>query len=87
MTYARFITPRNLTLLSLVSLGSGYFIIKSKTLTEKQRAAGDYSVSVDRSGEHHCLLVPFPTTTKSLHQVQLSHSIFANPFSGFRDRC
>lgn len=45
-------SQRNITLLSVLTLGSGYFIVKSKTLADKQRerAAGDYSVSVDRSG-------------------------------------
>jgi hypothetical protein len=45
-------SPRNITLFSLLSLGGGYFMIKSRTLAEKQRvrAAGDYSVTVDRSG-------------------------------------
>ncbi|KAB2101891.1 hypothetical protein AG0111_0g10008 [Alternaria gaisen] len=41
-----------MTLISLASLGSGYFILKSKALADKQRdrAAGDYTVTVDRSG-------------------------------------
>jgi hypothetical protein len=45
-------SPRNMTLVSLASLGSGYFILKSKALADKQRdrAAGDYTVTVDRSG-------------------------------------
>ncbi|KAH7350346.1 hypothetical protein BKA66DRAFT_431208 [Pyrenochaeta sp. MPI-SDFR-AT-0127] len=44
--------PRNFTLISVLTLGSGYFIVKSRILADKQRerAAGDYSVSVDRSG-------------------------------------
>ncbi|KAF2010076.1 hypothetical protein BU24DRAFT_428112 [Aaosphaeria arxii CBS 175.79] len=44
--------PRNLALLSVISLGGTYMILKSKTLAVKQdnRTAGDYSVSVDRSG-------------------------------------
>ncbi|KAF2121090.1 hypothetical protein BDV96DRAFT_484403, partial [Lophiotrema nucula] len=46
---------RNFALLSAVSLGSGYMVLKSRTLAQKQkeRAAGDYSVSVDRSGPWH----------------------------------
>jgi hypothetical protein len=41
-----------MSLISLASLGSGYFILKSKALADKQRdrAAGDYTVTVDRSG-------------------------------------
>ncbi|KAH7089233.1 hypothetical protein FB567DRAFT_328542 [Paraphoma chrysanthemicola] len=52
MAYSRLLSPRNVTLFSLLSLGGGYFMIKSRTLAEKQRnrAAGDYSVTVDRSG-------------------------------------
>lgn len=42
---------RNFTLFSLAALGSSYFMIKSKTLAEKQRVVGDYSVTVDRSGK------------------------------------
>ncbi|OCK93037.1 uncharacterized protein K441DRAFT_567913 [Cenococcum geophilum 1.58] len=43
---------RNIAILSLMSLGGSYFIMKSRTLAEKkrERAVGDYSVSVDRSG-------------------------------------
>jgi len=45
-------STRNMTLFSIAALGSGYFSIKSKTLAEKQRVrpAGDYAVTVDRSG-------------------------------------
>jgi hypothetical protein len=45
-------SPRSMTLISLASLGSGYFIVKSRALADKQRdrAAGDYTVTVDRSG-------------------------------------
>jgi len=36
----------------MFSLGSGYMMIKARTLAARQkvRAVGDYSVSVDRSG-------------------------------------
>ena len=45
-------SPRNMTLFTLASLGSGYFVVKSKTLADRQRARvdGDYTVTVDRSG-------------------------------------
>jgi hypothetical protein len=43
-------SPRNFALLSFFSLGGGYLMLKSRTLAVKQRAAGDYSVTVDRSG-------------------------------------
>ncbi|ORY16761.1 hypothetical protein BCR34DRAFT_475840 [Clohesyomyces aquaticus] len=45
--------PRNFTIFSLFSFGGGYMMLKSRALAEKQkqRAAGDYSVTVDRSGE------------------------------------
>jgi hypothetical protein len=44
--------PRNLTFLSIFSLGGGYMMIKSRTLAarQKERQIGDYSVTVDRSG-------------------------------------
>ncbi|KAF1919557.1 hypothetical protein BDU57DRAFT_144313 [Ampelomyces quisqualis] len=42
--------PRNVSLISLFSLGGGYLMLKSRTFAEKQKAAGDYSVPVDRSG-------------------------------------
>ncbi|KAF2829489.1 hypothetical protein CC86DRAFT_368495 [Ophiobolus disseminans] len=50
MAYSRLITPRNVSLFSLVALSGGYFMVKGRTLAEKQRAVGDYSVTVDRSG-------------------------------------
>ncbi|KAF2690467.1 hypothetical protein K458DRAFT_413251 [Lentithecium fluviatile CBS 122367] len=52
MAYSRLFTPRNLALFSVFSLGGGYMMVKSRALAEKQRqrAVGDYSVSVDRSG-------------------------------------
>ncbi|KAF2789558.1 hypothetical protein K505DRAFT_328144 [Melanomma pulvis-pyrius CBS 109.77] len=52
MAYSRLFTPRNLTFLSILSLSGGYIMVKSRTLAAKQkeRAVGDYSVSVDRSG-------------------------------------
>jgi hypothetical protein len=45
-------SPRTMALFSLASLGSGYFVIKSKTMADRQRARaeGDYTVTVDRSG-------------------------------------
>ena len=51
--------PRNLTFLSIISLGSGYMMLKSRTLAvkQKERAIGDYSVSVDRSGTWMILVV------------------------------
>ncbi|EDU42173.1 hypothetical protein PtrSN002B_007904 [Pyrenophora tritici-repentis] len=52
MPYSRLLTTRNMTLFSIAALGTGYFTIRSKTLAEKQqvRPAGDYAVTVDRSG-------------------------------------
>ncbi|KAF2467660.1 uncharacterized protein BDR25DRAFT_305427 [Lindgomyces ingoldianus] len=52
MAYSRLFTTRSLTLFSVLSLGGGYIMLKSRVLASKQkeRAAGDYSVSVDRSG-------------------------------------
>ncbi|KAF1944403.1 hypothetical protein EJ02DRAFT_420475 [Clathrospora elynae] len=52
MPYSRLLTSRNFAIFSLFSLGGGYFMVKSRTLAEKKRAreAGDYSVTVDRSG-------------------------------------
>ncbi|KAF2659157.1 hypothetical protein K491DRAFT_216418 [Lophiostoma macrostomum CBS 122681] len=52
MAYSRLFAPRNLAFFSVVSLGGTYAILKSRTLAAKQneKAAGDYSVSVDRSG-------------------------------------
>ncbi|OCL14397.1 hypothetical protein AOQ84DRAFT_351525 [Glonium stellatum] len=52
MAYTSFFNRRNIAIFSLLSLGGSYFIIKSRTLAEKkrERAVGDYSVSVDRSG-------------------------------------
>ncbi|KAF2871727.1 hypothetical protein BDV95DRAFT_493928 [Massariosphaeria phaeospora] len=49
---------RNIALFSVVSLGGGYMMLKSKTLAEKQRerATGDFSVSVDRSGMNHPII-------------------------------
>lgn len=48
--------PRNLAFFSMLSLGGGYLMIKSRTLAAKQRerAVGDFSVSVDRSGMLTC---------------------------------
>ncbi|KAF1830983.1 hypothetical protein BDW02DRAFT_601182 [Decorospora gaudefroyi] len=52
MAYSRILNPRNLALFSIASLGSGYFMVKSRALSDKQRtrAEGDYTVTVDRSG-------------------------------------
>ncbi|KAH4046283.1 hypothetical protein HBI56_172710 [Parastagonospora nodorum] len=52
MAYSRLLTPRNIGLLSIFSLGGGYFMVKSRSLAERQRvrAEGDYSVAVHRSG-------------------------------------
>ena len=43
---------RNITLFSLATLASGFFMMKARTrsLAEHKKAAGDYSVTVDRSG-------------------------------------
>ncbi|KAF1362886.1 hypothetical protein EJ07DRAFT_58520, partial [Lizonia empirigonia] len=52
MPYSRILTPRTFTLITAMSLGGGYLMVKSRSLSEKQsdRLAGDYSVTVDRSG-------------------------------------
>ncbi|KAF2241073.1 hypothetical protein BU26DRAFT_525600 [Trematosphaeria pertusa] len=52
MAYSRLFTPRNFAIFSFLSLGGGYMMLKSRALAAKQRerAVGDYSVSVDRSG-------------------------------------
>ncbi|OCK83596.1 hypothetical protein K432DRAFT_379373 [Lepidopterella palustris CBS 459.81] len=51
MAYSKFFNGRNLALFSFLSLGGSYFFMKSRTLAQnKERAVGDYSVSVDRSG-------------------------------------
>ncbi|PSN62319.1 hypothetical protein BS50DRAFT_638855 [Corynespora cassiicola Philippines] len=50
MAYSRFFTTRNLAFFSVLSLGGGYMVIKSRALAVKQRETGDYSVTVDRSG-------------------------------------
>ncbi|KAH8728619.1 hypothetical protein GQ44DRAFT_701713 [Phaeosphaeriaceae sp. PMI808] len=52
MAYSRLLSPRNFTLFSILSLGGGYFIIRSRNLAGQQRVRpqGDYSVTVDRSG-------------------------------------
>ncbi|XPS76957.1 hypothetical protein M3J09_008999 [Ascochyta lentis] len=52
MPYSGIFSPRTFTLITAVSLGGGYLMIKSRSLAEKQRdrVAGDYSVTVDRSG-------------------------------------
>ncbi|KAF2728309.1 hypothetical protein EJ04DRAFT_516714 [Polyplosphaeria fusca] len=51
MAFERLLTPRNATLL-VVSLGGGIIMLKARASAAKQkeRAVGDYSVSVDRSG-------------------------------------
>ncbi|KAF2268836.1 hypothetical protein CC78DRAFT_575821 [Lojkania enalia] len=49
MANPSFLTGRNFFLLSIASLGGTYMILRSRTLTEKQREKGDYSVTVDRS--------------------------------------
>ncbi|KAJ8109943.1 hypothetical protein OPT61_g7083 [Boeremia exigua] len=50
MPYSRIFTPRTFTLITAMSLGGGYLMIKSKALAEQQRerGVGDYSVTVDR---------------------------------------
>ncbi|KAF5847480.1 hypothetical protein GGP41_000181 [Bipolaris sorokiniana] len=59
MTYSRLLTPRSMAVLSIISLGGGYFTLKSRTLADKQRVRsnGDFAVSVDRSGRsRHALM-------------------------------
>jgi hypothetical protein len=41
---------------SVAALGSGYFMVKSRTLADKARTQGDYTVTVDRSGMLSLLL-------------------------------
>ena len=52
LTLSLYASRRNVAIFSLMSLGGSYLIMKSRTLAEKkrERAVGDYSVSVDRSG-------------------------------------
>ncbi|KAF2103121.1 hypothetical protein NA57DRAFT_72104 [Rhizodiscina lignyota] len=49
---AGFLTGRNLALFSFLSLGSGYMILKMRTIQAKrqERVAGDLTVSASRSG-------------------------------------
>ena len=56
-------SSRTFTLLTAMSLGGGFLMIKSRALAEQQRerAAGDYSVAVDRSGMYTHGSVPLPT--------------------------
>lgn len=46
------IRPRTFTFFTIASLAGTYMILKSRTVATKQqeKAAGDYSVTVDRSG-------------------------------------
>ena len=64
---------RNLAIASAVSLLGGYAMIKTRSLAEKrkQRADGDYSVSVDRS-------VSLPTCALMLLIFQLLSRITLN---------
>jgi hypothetical protein len=50
---------RNVALLSIFSLSGGYMMVKSRALAERQRqrAQGDYSVTVDRSGTSGFLFI------------------------------
>ncbi|OSS45019.1 hypothetical protein B5807_09134 [Epicoccum nigrum] len=52
MPYSRILSSRTFTLLTAMSLGGGFLMMKSRALAEQQgeKAAGDYSVTVDRSG-------------------------------------
>jgi len=66
---ALYYSPRNVALLSFFSLGGGYLMLKSRTLAVKQRAAGDYSVTVDRSGA-----LPKTSHTRSIISIQRAPS-------------
>ncbi|EUC42988.1 hypothetical protein COCMIDRAFT_102105 [Bipolaris oryzae ATCC 44560] len=59
MTYSRLLTPRSMAVLSIISLGGGYFTLRSRTLAEKQtvRSSRDFAVSVDRSGRSRHTLI------------------------------
>jgi hypothetical protein len=65
-------SSRTLTLLTAMSLGGGFLMIKSRSLAEQQRerAAGDYSVTVDRSGMHIHGSVSLPIVT-----IVLTHNL------------
>lgn len=67
-------STRNMALFSMAALGSGYFTIKSKTLAEKQkvRPAGDYAVTVDRSG---MFLHNLPAVELGPWTLELQHRI------------
>jgi hypothetical protein len=55
-----------------MSLGGGFLMIKSRSLAEQQRerAAGDYSVTVDRSGMYIHGSVSLPIMT-----IVLTHNL------------
>jgi hypothetical protein len=55
-----------------MSLGGGFLMMKSRALAEQQgeKAAGDYSVTVDRSGMYIHGSVPLPTVT-----IVLTHNL------------
>jgi hypothetical protein len=46
---------------SVAAVGSGYLMIKSRTLADKARTEGDYTVTVDRSGMllSHLVLITY----------------------------
>jgi hypothetical protein len=64
-------SSRTFTLLTAMSLG-GFLMIKSRALAEQQRerAAGDYSVTVDRSGMYIHGSVSLPIVT-----IVLTHDL------------
>ncbi|KAF2750481.1 hypothetical protein M011DRAFT_244017 [Sporormia fimetaria CBS 119925] len=49
--YSKLLAPRTLSMMSCAVLGGTYLMVKSRAVAVKrrQRAAGDYSVDVDRS--------------------------------------
>ncbi|KAF2494276.1 hypothetical protein BU16DRAFT_619420 [Lophium mytilinum] len=52
MAPSRFFNGRNLAIFSVFTFGGSYILFKSRALAAKKqnKAIGDYSVSVDRSG-------------------------------------
>ncbi|EOA87633.1 uncharacterized protein SETTUDRAFT_28275 [Exserohilum turcica Et28A] len=52
MPSPRLLTPRNMVILSVISVAGGYFTLKPRALADQQRvrSSGDFAVSVDRSG-------------------------------------
>ncbi|KAF2271349.1 uncharacterized protein EI97DRAFT_437938 [Westerdykella ornata] len=52
MSYTKLFGSRNLAIAAFASLGGSYLLLRSRLVPAKQkeRPAGDFSVSVDRSG-------------------------------------